>query len=177
MKKAIAIIVSFIFVLSLAGLSFAAEKAAPMKKRQHPMEKKAPAKIKRVTGEVMSVDAASITVKGKKADVTATTGDKTKVKMGKETKTMADVKIGDKVTLKYSEADGMNTAKMISIHPAKPAAAEKAAAKKLAAEDKAALRSWQLQRRQQLRRRQLQRRQQLRRRQLQRRQQRQNNFC
>ena len=129
MKKAIAIIVSLIFVLSLAGLSFAAEKAAPMKKEAAPaVEKKAPAKIKRVTGEVMSVDAAGITVKGRKADVTATTGDKTKVKMGKETKTMADVKIGDKVTLKYSEADGMNTAKTISIHPAKPA--EKKAAKK-----------------------------------------------
>ena len=148
MKKAIAIIVSVIFVLSLAGLSFAADKAAPkaapMKKEapakeEKAMEKKAPAKVKRVTGEVMAVDAASITVKGKKADVTATTGDMTKVMMGKEKKTMADVKIGDKVTLKYSEADGKNMAKMISMHAAKPAEkkAEKKAAKKHMKKEKA----------------------------------------
>ena len=123
MKKAIAIIVSVVFVLSFAGLSFAADKASPMAlaKAEKAMEKKAPAKIRRVTGKVMSVDNESITVKGRKADITATTGDKIKVKMGKEKRTMADVKVGDKVTLRYAAADGMNTAKTISIHPAKPA--------------------------------------------------------
>jgi hypothetical protein len=122
-KKAITIIVSVIFVFSLAGLSFAADKEAPMAlaKAEKSMEKKSHAKIRRVTGKVMSVDNESITVKRRKADITATTGDKTKVKMGKEKRTMADVKVGDKVTLRYAAADGMNTAKTISIHPAKPA--------------------------------------------------------
>jgi len=147
MKKAIAIIVSVIFVLSFAGLSFAADKAAPMKKEaaapakaeEKAAEKKAPAKIKAITGEVMAVDATSITVKGKKGDVTATVGDKTSVKMGKEKKAIADVKVGDKVTVKYTEADGKNMAKMISIAAAKPAEkkAEKKAAKKAMKKEKA----------------------------------------
>jgi ribosomal protein S1 len=146
-KKTIAIIVSVIFVLSFAGLSFAADKAAPMKKEaaapakaeEKAMDKKAPAKIKAVTGEVMAADATSITVKGKKGDVTATTSDKTKVMMGKEKKAIADVKVGDKVTLKYSEADGKNMAKMVSIHAAKPAEkkAEKKAVKKSMKKEKA----------------------------------------
>jgi len=122
-KKAIAIIVSVIFVLSLAGLSFATDKAAPMSiaKAEKSMEKKAPAKIRRVTGNVMSFDASSITVKGRKGNVTATISDKTKVKMNKEKKTLADVKVGDKVTLRYAEADGSNTARTIYMRAAKPA--------------------------------------------------------
>lgn len=70
MKKAIAIIVSVLFVLSVAGLSFAAEqKAAPAEKAAPAKaEKKAPAKVKQVTGEVTAVDAKAntLTVKGKK---------------------------------------------------------------------------------------------------------------
>lgn len=127
MKKAIAIIVSLLFVLSVAGLTFAADKA--MEKKEAPMkeekavEKKAPAKVKMVTGEVTAVDmkANTITVKGKKAEMTVTCEDKTKVMMGKEKKACADVKVGDKVTAKYTEAEGKNMAKSVSIHAAKPA--------------------------------------------------------
>lgn len=131
MKKTIAIIVSLLFVLSLAGLSFAAEKAAapaaapakaaPAEKKAEPAkieEKKAPAKIKQVTGEVKSVDAKAITVKGKKADVTVNVDDKTKIMAGKEKKALADVKAGDKVSVKYTEAEGKNMAKSIAIKPA-----------------------------------------------------------
>lgn len=120
MKKAIAIIVSVLFVLSVAGLSFAAEKAAPA---AAPAEKKAPAKVKQVTGEVAAVDAKAntLTVKGKKGDVMITADDKTVVKVGKEKKSLADVKMGDKVTVKYAEMDGKNVAKsiMVSAAPAK----------------------------------------------------------
>ena len=78
MKKTLAIIVSLIFVLSFAGLSFAADKA--VEKKAEPVkaekkapamaEKKAPAKVKQVTGDVAAVDAKAktITVKGKKGD-------------------------------------------------------------------------------------------------------------
>ena len=126
MKKAIAIIVSLLFVFSVAGLSFAAEK-------------KAPVKVKWLTGEVTAVDATAntITVKGKKAETTITCDDKAKVMMGKEKKACADVKMGDKLSVRYSEVEGKNVAKSVSIHAAKPTAEEKAAAKK-AAEDKAA---------------------------------------
>ncbi|HUO76046.1 MAG TPA: DUF5666 domain-containing protein [Thermodesulfovibrionales bacterium] len=121
MKKAIAIIVSVLFVLSVAGLSFAAEKAAPAPAEK--AEKKAPAKVKQVTGEVAAVDAKAntLTVKGKKGDVMVNTDDKTSVKIGKEKKSLADVKMGDKVTVKYAEMDGKNVAKsiMVSAAPAK----------------------------------------------------------
>ncbi len=124
MKKVIAIIVSALFILSVAGISFAAEKAA----------KKAPAKVKQVTGEVTAVDAAAntLTVKGKKGEVALATDDKTMVKVGKEKKALADVKAGDKVTVKYTEADGKNTAKSIAVSAA-PAKKEKKAGKKEAA--------------------------------------------
>ncbi len=127
MKKAIAIIVSVLFVLAITSLSFATEEkkaapapAAPTAEKKM-AEKKAP--VKQVTGEAAAVDmkANTITVKGKKAETTVTCDDKTKVMMGKEKKACADVKVGDKVTAKYSEADGKNMAKSVSIHAAKPA--------------------------------------------------------
>jgi hypothetical protein len=95
-------------------------------------EKKAPAKIKQVTGEVTAVDAKAktVTVKGKKGDVTVSTDDKTKVTMGKEMKSVADVKVGDKVIVKYSEADGKNVAKSIGIKPAAAPAEKKTEAAK-----------------------------------------------
>ena len=135
MKKVLAIIVSLVLVVSFAGLSFAADKAA--EKKAPAMEaKKAPAKIKQVTGEVAAVDAKAntITVKAKKGETTVTADDKTKVMMGKEKKAIADVKVGDKVTVKFSEADGKMVAKSVAIK----AADEKAAAKKKAADEKAA---------------------------------------
>jgi len=116
MKKAIAIIVSLVFVLSVAGLSFAAEKAAAPA-AEKATEKKAPVKVKWLTGEVSAVDAAAntLTVKGKKAEVALTVNDKTKIMMGKEKKTLADVKVGDKVSTRYSEVEGKNVAKSIAL--------------------------------------------------------------
>lgn len=132
MKKAIAIVVALLFVLSVAGLSFAAEKkeAAPAKMEEKKMEKKAPAKVKQITGEVTAVDAKAntLTVKGKKADVSLTTDEKTTVKIGKEKKTLADVMVGDKATVKYAEVDGKNVAKSIAVTPAKKKEEKKEAA-------------------------------------------------
>ena len=45
----------------------------------------------------------SISIKGKKGEVALTTTDKTKFA---EEKTLADVKVGDKLTAEYSEKDG-----------------------------------------------------------------------
>jgi len=92
MKKVFVIIVSLIFVLSFVGLSFA-------------KEKKHATKAMYVTGEVTAVDAAAntLTIKGKKGEVVLTITDKTKFAEGKS---LVDVKIGDKLTAKYSEKDG-----------------------------------------------------------------------
>ena len=129
MKKIIALIVAALFVFAVASVSLAADekKAAPAKKEAAPApaekkaEKKAVAKVMQVTGEVAAVDAAAktITVKGKKCDVVISVDDKT----------LADVKAGDKVTAKYTTADGKNTAKSVI---KKTAAAKKAAPAKKA---------------------------------------------
>jgi Cu/Ag efflux protein CusF len=116
MKKAIVIIVAVLFVFAITSLSFAAEgkKEAPMA-----AEKKAPAKVKWVTGEVTAVDATAktITVKGKKGEVV----------IAVDEKVLSEVKAGDKVKAKYTEADGKNTAKSVKKVAAK---AMKKAAKK-----------------------------------------------
>ena len=121
-------------MFAFTAVTFAAEKAKKAAKKQ-------------VTGEVTAVDAKAntLTVKGKSGDVTVSTDDKTKVTAGKDKKTLADVKVGDKVEVKYTEADGKNTASHVSIKaapakkaekaapaPAKAAPAEKAPAKKAA---------------------------------------------
>jgi Cu/Ag efflux protein CusF len=99
MKKITAIVVALIFVLAFTAASFAA------------------AKVHSVTGEVTAVDAAAktVTLKAKKGEVVIAVVEKTSIKEGKEKKSLADVKAGDKVTVKYTEADGKMTAKSIAI--------------------------------------------------------------
>jgi ribosomal protein S1 len=58
------------------------------------------------------------------------TDDKTTVMAGKDKKTLADVKAGDKVTVNYTEADGKNVATKVAI---KAAPAKKAETKEKAA--------------------------------------------
>ena len=127
MKKTIAIVLSLVLMFAFTAVTFAAEKAAPAapaeKAAPAKAEKKAPAKVKQVSGEVAAVDAKAntLTVKGKKGDVMVNADDKTSVKVGKEKKSLADVKAGDKVTVKYAETDGKNVAKsiLVSAAPAK----------------------------------------------------------
>jgi len=135
MKKALAIIIAVLFVFALTSVSFAVEKeAAPAKAEEKAMEKKAPAKVKQVTGEVTACDTKAMTItiskkmKDKAVETVVTVDDKTKIMMGKEKKALADVKAGEKVTVKYTEVDGKNVAKSVAIKPAEPA--EKKAGKK-----------------------------------------------
>lgn len=123
MKKVIALLVAMLFALSVAGHAIAAEtkEAAPAEKKEAaPAQKMAPAKVKQVTGEVTAIDAAAktLTVKGKAGEVALTADDKTTVKIGKEKKALTDVKVGDKVTVKYTEMDGKNVAKSIIVKAA-----------------------------------------------------------
>ena len=92
MKKALAIIASVLIVLSVVGLSFAEEK-------------KDSKKAMLVSGEVTAVDTAAntLTIKGKDGEVVLTTTDRTRFPEGK---TLADVKVGDELSSKYSEKDG-----------------------------------------------------------------------
>lgn len=121
MKKVIALLVAMLFALSVAGHAIAAEmKEMKEMKEAAPAQKMAPAKVKQVTGEVTAIDAAAktLTVKGKAGEVALTADDKTTVKIGKEKKALTDVKVGDKVTVKYTEMDGKNVAKSIIVKAA-----------------------------------------------------------
>lgn len=125
MKKYLALMVAIIFIFAVSSIAISQEKpAAPAKPADtKPVEPAKPAakadekkaekpKVKQVTGEVAAVDMAakSITVKGRKADVTMTA----------DPKLLEGVKVGDKVVAKYTVQDGKNVAK--SIKPAKPKA-------------------------------------------------------
>ncbi|GAB4487856.1 MAG: hypothetical protein OHK006_17540 [Thermodesulfovibrionales bacterium] len=139
MKKAIALVVALMFVFALSTVSIAAEKAAAPapkaeeKKAAAPAEKKeAPKKAvkKQITGEVKAVDAKAntLTVAKDKKEVTVSVDDQTKITAGKDKKTLADVKAGDKVTVKYEEVDGKATAKSVVIKAAPAKKEEKKAA-------------------------------------------------
>ncbi len=117
MKKAIVVVLSLMLVFALTSISFAAEKKEA---------------VKHVSGEVAAVDATAktVSVKAGKHDVVVSVDDKTKITMGKEAKTLADVTAGETVSVKYTEAGSKNTAESIDIHAAKKHEAAPAVEKK-----------------------------------------------
>lgn len=131
MKKIIALIVAVLFVFAVASISLAAEekKMEPAKKEAAPAkakaEKKVAAKVTQVTGEIKAVDAAAKTI----TVVKKVKGQDKETVISVDDKTLADVKVGDKVKAKYTTADGKNTAKSVI---KKTAAAKKAAPAKKA---------------------------------------------
>jgi hypothetical protein len=101
-------------------------KQLPCPKSPSAEEKESPASAekkqakKQITGEVATVDTAAMTliVKGNKGELALSADDETRVMMGKEKKTLADVKVGDKVIVKYMVADDKNMANTIIIKTA-----------------------------------------------------------
>jgi len=129
------------FVLPVAGFAVAAEKAAaPAATKAAPAAEKAPAmapaaekkavlpKAQLFTGSVEAVDAAAgtFTVKGKKGNVGLKAGEK--VRLG-------DVKVGDKVVVKYADgtASSVKVVKAPKAKKAEPKAEMKPVAEKKAA--------------------------------------------
>ena len=107
--------------LAFAPMTFAAEKKAAEKKAEEKMEKKAeekaPAKAKSATGEVASVDAKAgmlaVKVKDKEMSFTA------------ETKLLEKTKVGDRVTVSYTEKEGKMMASSVKAAKAPAKKAEK----------------------------------------------------
>ncbi|MBI5599457.1 MAG: hypothetical protein HY890_06940 [Deltaproteobacteria bacterium] len=66
------------------------------------------------SGEVTAVDAKAktITVKTKKGTVTISITDASKITVGKDTKALADVKVGDKVTVTVAKPAAKTAAKV-----------------------------------------------------------------
>lgn len=104
MRKAVALLVAAMFVLSVFGMSLAAEKKATG--------------VKKMTGEITAIDAAAktLTVKELKEEKTVSYSDTTPVMEGKKKMSAADMKVGEKVTVTYKEEDGKNMAEKIAIH-------------------------------------------------------------
>jgi uncharacterized cupredoxin-like copper-binding protein len=116
-KKMIVIIMAVLFIFAIASVSFPADKKAEMAK---PAEKP---KIKEITGEVKAVNAAARTiiitnkVKGREGETVVIVDKEANITMGKEKKTLADVKVGSEVTVNCTEVEGKNVAKNIEIKP------------------------------------------------------------
>jgi Cu/Ag efflux protein CusF len=124
MKKTIAIVLSLVLMFAFTAVTFAAEKAA------------APAKAekKQVTGEVSAIDA-----KAKTITVSKTVKDKVEdTVISVDDKMLADVKKGEKVTVKYTVTDGKNVAKSVKKQAVKAEKKAEAPAKKEAAPAKKA---------------------------------------
>src|SRR5712664_2850026 len=67
------------------------------------------------TGEVTKVEGTSVSVKNAKGEEKVFAADKAKVHAkGKDAAELSDVKVGDKVTVSYSEEDGKNVAHRIA---------------------------------------------------------------
>jgi hypothetical protein len=130
MKKIFTIVTAVALAFPVAGFALAAshEKAAPAAapaagKAVPTGEKKAEktaAKAQQVSGTIEAVDAAAgtLTVKGRKGNVDLKAGEK--VKLG-------DVKVGDKVVVKYADGTA-SSVKVVKAPKAAPAAAPAPAA-------------------------------------------------
>jgi len=133
-KKLIALPLALVFALGTAGLVVAQEKKAEEKKSEmksdaKTMDKKAEKKpmAKTANGTVKSASADSVVVagkdKGKDAEWTFAVDPKTTIKKGGKAITAADIKTGDSVQVKYTEADGKAMAQSVTVKA--PAAAAK----------------------------------------------------
>jgi len=139
MKKIFTTVTAVAFAFSVAGFAVAAEKAAapaaapaaakpaPAAEKAAPMAEKKTTKPKaqQVTGTVETVDAAAgtLTVKGRKGNVDLKAGEKVK---------LADVKVGDKVVVKYADgtASSVKAVKAPKAKKAEPKADAKPMAEK-----------------------------------------------
>ena len=130
MKKVIALGVALVFALGTAGFAVAQDKKAEDKKTDAKaadtkMDKKAEKKpaVKSANGTVKSAGADSLVVSGKdkagkEAEWTFAIDAKTSIKKAGKAITAADVKAGDGVQVKYTEADGKAMAQAVSVKAA-----------------------------------------------------------
>jgi len=104
MKKLIVVSISLLLVMTFAKVLFAAKEMTSSKARQ-------------ITGNVTAIDTGNNTVTVRKKDraVIINVEDKTKIIQCTIKTAITDIKIGDKVTVRYNEATDNNTAKSFTI--------------------------------------------------------------
>ena len=111
MKKWLTSVLTIVCCLSLSGFPMIAEGGMGMS---------ATGKVVALTftGEVTSVDLQAQTVTAKRGEemFTAAIDDNTVIKKEKESMTLNDIKVGNKVVIRYFEERGKNAAKLITIN-------------------------------------------------------------
>ena len=137
MKSVMAIIFSVLFVFAVSSVAFAVEeKEAKPKIPAEVTKLPGAAKIRQITGSVRAVNTNAMTItvtkklKRKVVEAVVTIDSKTNIITGKEKRIFADVKVGDKVIVKYKEVNGKNVAQSITIKPAVTVPKEKKIEKK-----------------------------------------------
>lgn len=128
MKKIVTLLIAVAFVAGTTGFAFAqAQSTAPMpkaddKKMDKSVDKKSGDKkmsTKNANGTVKSASSDSVVVagkeKGKDAEWTFAVDPKTKIKKGGKDATVADLKPGDSVHVRYMEHDGKTVAQAINV--------------------------------------------------------------
>jgi hypothetical protein len=129
MKKTVAVTMAVLFALTVVTVSFAGEKkrtaVKPVAKKAMPAESAVKSQRETLTGKVISVNTAAQTitviekVKGKEEKTLIILDEKTGITMGKQKKTLEDIKSGDEVSVRRIEIQGKNIAKEIDIMPVK----------------------------------------------------------
>lgn len=109
MKRIISMILTLAMVFAFGSLAGAKEKKAQAK-----------VMVMQATGEITAVDAnaKTFTLKTDKGDITCEVGADAKITAGKASKTLADVKAGDKVSCKYAMEGDKHICKSLDIKTA-----------------------------------------------------------
>jgi hypothetical protein len=116
MKRVLLSAVAVAVALAFAMPARAEEAAKPEKPKKH-----------EYTGEITKIDDTSVTVKKKDEEKSFTVGAKLKVVVpGKEAGELKDLKVGDKITVSFTEEDGKNVAHKLTHADAKPKKEKKA---------------------------------------------------
>lgn len=112
MQRLMGMVAAFFLLIAFVGLSPAVSEITPGGKPDN--------KVKQITGEVMEIDlkAQTVTIRGKNGTVAIGLSERTKVMKDREPRNISDVQVGDRVTIKYRNADGKQTAKSLHIKSA-----------------------------------------------------------
>jgi len=108
--KVAALFLAFL-VIDLAGYALAA----------------AETKVEEIIGKIVSIDTTAnmVTIKTKQGEMSFYVNEKTQITMGREEKLFSDLKVGDKVKVHYTTAEGKELAERIMVKPRKEKASTK----------------------------------------------------
>jgi hypothetical protein len=83
--------------------------------------------VEEIIGKIISLDtpANMVTIKTKEGEMSFYVNEKTQITMGREEKLFSDLKVGDKIKVHYTTAEGKELAERIMVKPRKENASTK----------------------------------------------------